>query len=479
MMKNSGIFRFVFLSILVSTCSLRAGILYVDCNADGLGDGSSWANAFVYLSDALAVVSHGDEVRVAGGVYYPDINSASQTPTGDRGVSFVVPDGVSLLGGFAGSQFSDGDYRNFELHSTVLSGDIGVSGDYSDNTYSVVKTLSGTNSVRIDGFTITGGNANGENLSTRRGGGMYLHGTRITIANCTITDNRAYLDGGGMYFPGILKLVDSAVTDNIAGRSGGGLYLYGKGSRITRCRISRNQSEANDAYVGYGGGIYINAPYGITDMIITDSLIADNRSRNPGSAIRITGYMYVSNCTIVNNHPEWLEIYILSNEGVWLHNSIVWGNTPIDDSIWGDKAGARDCCLQNNTFDEQRRNISENPQFIDAEGKNYRLLVGSPCIDASINDFLLEYQTRDIDKRLRVVDGDYNGQPKVDMGAYEYACAGNLDETATVTMSDLAVLAASWQSTNCTDCLADYNNDSRVDMTDLTKLATHWLTCDK
>ncbi len=469
-MRFSALFRYVLLMIVAFSFSVHAGIIYVDGEADGSGDGSSWANAYMHLNDALAVAVSGDEVRTAGGVYYPDINSASGTHTGDRLSSFVVGNGVTLVGGYAGSQYADGDYRNFELHPTVLSGDIGASGDLSDNSYSVVKTVSGQN-IRIEGFTITGGNANGENLSTRRGGGMYLN-SRITISNCTITNNYAFLDGGGIYLSSYFELFDSAITDNIAGRSGGGLYLPNDhGSRITRCRISRNQSETNEGYFGYGGGIYLGNAYYMT---ITDSLIADNRSKNPGSAIRFTGSLMVINCTIVNNHPEWLNI---GNGNFWLHSSIVWGNTPIDDSLWGDIPGAWNCCLQNNTFDEQRCNISEDPQF-DSDGKGYRLLAGSPCIDAGLSLFLFEDQTRDLDKRLRVVDGDYNGQPTVDMGAYEYACAGNLDVTPTVTMTDFAVFAAELQSTDCTGCLADFNHDYRVDMTDFAVLASYWLVCN-
>ncbi|MGB1260056.1 MAG: hypothetical protein ACPG6P_08460, partial [Akkermansiaceae bacterium] len=53
-----------------------AAVRYVDAQVSGgAGDGSSWANAYTKLQDALAASSSGDNIRVARGVYYPDEGS--------------------------------------------------------------------------------------------------------------------------------------------------------------------------------------------------------------------------------------------------------------------------------------------------------------------------------------------------------------------------------------------------------------------
>jgi hypothetical protein len=92
----------------------------------------------------------GVEVWVAEGTYRPD------SGTGDRGRSFVLADRVSLYGDFA-SGMADLTERYAVQHPTILSGDIGVPGDVSDNSYRVIQGSNIGISTVIDGFTIEGG----------------------------------------------------------------------------------------------------------------------------------------------------------------------------------------------------------------------------------------------------------------------------------------------------------------------------------
>ncbi len=47
-------------------------IWYVDAAVVAEGDGTAWSSPFKHLQCALAAASDGDEIRVAGGTYYPD-----------------------------------------------------------------------------------------------------------------------------------------------------------------------------------------------------------------------------------------------------------------------------------------------------------------------------------------------------------------------------------------------------------------------
>ncbi|MFQ5491208.1 MAG: hypothetical protein ACE5GE_10835, partial [Phycisphaerae bacterium] len=115
-------------------------IWYVDADAVGANDGTSWADAFNALQDALAATGYGDEVWVAAGVYRPD-EGVGQIP-GDMTATFWLRNGVALYGHFAGTETSFAERTVADLtdplRQSVLSGDIGIIGIAADNTNNVV-----------------------------------------------------------------------------------------------------------------------------------------------------------------------------------------------------------------------------------------------------------------------------------------------------------------------------------------------------
>ena len=83
---------------------MSAKIIHVDDDASLGGNGLSWDTAHKYLQDALSVAESGDEIWVAEGIYKPD--QGSSHILGDRNASFNLKSGVSLFGGFKGSETS-------------------------------------------------------------------------------------------------------------------------------------------------------------------------------------------------------------------------------------------------------------------------------------------------------------------------------------------------------------------------------------
>ncbi|MHC4558298.1 MAG: hypothetical protein ACYS80_13455, partial [Planctomycetota bacterium] len=158
--------------IVVSLCPLVSGkVIYVDDNAAGAHNGSSWTDAYPCLQNALVDVVSGDEIRVAQGTYKPDrhlvisprLGSQIQS-SGDRTAMFQLISSVTIKGGYAGFSETDPHTRDIKLYETILSGDLnGNDGtnftNNGDNSYHVV-TGSGTDATAVlDGFTVTGGNA--------------------------------------------------------------------------------------------------------------------------------------------------------------------------------------------------------------------------------------------------------------------------------------------------------------------------------
>ena len=357
------------------------GVVYVDVDANGYNNGTSWEDAYNYLQDALedANISPGCEVWVAEGTYRPD-EGAGVEPN-DREATFELINCVGIKGGYAGFGEPEPDARDIGRYETILSGDLkgndreGVD-PYdllsdpcrAENSYHVV-TGSGTDETAVlDGFTITGGNANGPGYPGYpdyydSGGGMYNYGgwptySSPTITNCTFSGNSAYGGYGG-------------------GR-GGGMYNSGGSPKVTNCIFN-----GNVAY--YGGGMY-NYSY-------------------PGNS-------KVTNCTFTGNVA-----------GAYGGGGIYGYNTTVTNCILWDNEGGQISGDANVTYSDVEDgwagegNINEDP-MLEADGLHLTLC--SPCIDAGTNTPAGGLPAKDIDGEERIMNGRCVGEDVVDMGADEY-----------------------------------------------------------
>jgi len=262
-------------------------VCFVDSTASGLNDGSSWSNAFNYLMDALALAASGTEIWVAEGTYKPDEFGT------DRTASFFLWPGRELYGGFppgGGSWASRHPVNNV----TILSGDLndddgpGPWEDYGENSYHVLDGTDADATAIIDGFTISGGYADGAGLDNLGAGLLCVEGFGPTVNNCFFTLNYADHDGGAIAnSPG--EITNCTITNNAAGLDGGGLKHCS--GTVTSCIISGNTAGDN------GGGLYK------CSAAFTGCTISNNSSGESG------GGMYnsevspptVTNCTFYGN----------------------------------------------------------------------------------------------------------------------------------------------------------------------------------
>jgi hypothetical protein len=254
-MNTNLLTRIPFIAILTAFLFLAANATaqttrYVKPSASGLGDGSSWANASGDLQSMINASASGDQVWVAAGVYKPTVGT-------DREIAFSLKNGVAVYGGFPDTGEPDMDDRDWETYVTTLSGDIGVANDNSDNSFHVIFNENVDNSALLDGFTISGGNADGEVNLQSNGGGMYNQSASPGISNCKFISNSAEARGGGMYntqssHPAV---TDCAFSDNSAGAGGGGVEnIFSSAPVFTDCSFSNN-SAGNPGYSEGGGGV--------------------------------------------------------------------------------------------------------------------------------------------------------------------------------------------------------------------------------
>ena len=171
------------------------GQIFVDDSANGLNNGTSWANAYTDLQEALQLHG-GEEIWVAQGTYYPV--SCTFCQESERSQFFNLLTDTQLYGGFSGNETSP-DQRDIANNPTILSGDIGAPLDSLDNSYRIMLAENSSANTILDGLIFEEANANG-GLGLSLGGALYLDANPsgradIQIHNCIFSNN--YAGGGG------------------------------------------------------------------------------------------------------------------------------------------------------------------------------------------------------------------------------------------------------------------------------------------
>jgi hypothetical protein len=258
-----------------------------------------------------------------------------------------------------------------------------VAGNASDNSYHVVHNSSITLTARLDGFTITAGNANG-GYPFYNGGGMKNTNSSPTLTNVTFSDNFAS-NGGGMYNNESGPALTNVTFSGNSADNGGGMFTYHNSPRLTNVTFSGNSA-------GYGGGMY-------------------NFATNP-ELINVTFYG--------NSAPYGGGMYNWSNGSPTLINAILWGNTPNQIYTFSGTPVVTYSLVQGGYSGEG--NISGNPilgLLADNGGftKTHSLGWGSPAIDSGSPTVCPLTDQRGV---TRPLDGNGDGTARCDMGAYEY-----------------------------------------------------------
>lgn len=327
--------------LLASSANLApAGTLFVDASATGAGTGATWTDAFVDLQAALGAATTGDEIWVAAGIYTPSPNDAA--------VSFVLKDGVSLYGGFAGGETSLAQ-RDWDLNLTTLSGDIGqddVVGSgvnwylgwniHTSNSGHVLKAVGLGSGTIVDGFTVASGDTGPAGTPAGNelmyGSGLYCVNSAPVLRNLTFLHNEsAWAPGAGAYlYDSDATIEDCHFLENYAYLSnGGGLYVGGTSQPvIQRCEFARNVASGGYSDAS-GGGAYFG---GSVPAEISSSTFEDNQARQPYAQSAYTTYggglgaftsgVTVRDCIFLRNH---------ANLGGGL---FTWGNSTIINTVF-------------------------------------------------------------------------------------------------------------------------------------------------
>ena len=316
-----------------------AVVRYVDVAATGANDGSSWGNAFTSLQGGLAVAAALDQVWVAKGTYRTG-------PTRDD--SFEVPDKVLVYGGFTNGMATLAE-RNPAQYATILSGDVSANdtagfGFRGENAYNVIRLSTSTlrRDIRIDGFVITGGNADNnlavhvDGSSPLDAGGALVANTapNLMVANCVFADNSAQ-GSGAIWLRRCTagEIVDCTFSGNratLADTGYGSGAIGGSGNNngthsntVRRCYFTGNTSAT------HGGVTYDTSSQWPINFI--NCVMAGNTTATGGGALYLrNGTNWIINCTIAGNSLDGITVQGTTN--VYVRNTIIWTNDALGGS---------------------------------------------------------------------------------------------------------------------------------------------------
>ncbi len=356
---------FLWISRGVSPALADPGTLYVDgATGNDTGDCQDLDFPCQTIGYALTQAVDDDSIWIAEGTYLENLEISGLA--------------VTLRGGYtvSGSQW------------IMDTGETIVDGNDADRVF----FIHGGSEVWLEYLTITGGSAPEAQCW---GGGVNVTNGDVTVRNALIIDNQALctsgMSGGGAgggvnavfdEGPATLAIEDSIISNNVAGDHGGAVGT----DQVT--------------------------------VLLTNTLVTGNSTSSGTASFTLlhNSDMTVVNSTISGNNPQGAQAVLLQTAAFTMTNSVMWNNAL---NLQADPTCPS--CFDVTYSDIEggwsgTGNIDADPMFVDPAGNDFRLSLGSPCIDTGTDTGAPDH---DLILNTRPLDGDGDGTATTDMGAYE------------------------------------------------------------
>ena len=400
---------------------MTKGTIYVDNTATGANNGTSWTNAYTSLQQALnAAVTQ--NVWVKTGTYKPHAT--------DRTVSYTIPTGISVYGGFNGTETLLSQ-RNWRANPTIISGDLAGNDDATisftntlrnDNSYHLIKA--NANNITIDGFVLSNAHANGAAGDDKIGAAIYkdFNVNNLTVKNCEFKDNVSLNAAAGIFarynVSGALLVENTKFTNNLS-TYGTSFYLYTDlASSTVNVDVSNSLFDGNKAIdngttKGFAGSAGWFRAYAANSTInanfINNTYVNNIDTGTYAGTSRRTLGLEKTSTAIMNGK---------------IYNSIFWNNREISNAQTKAVGSVLDAfpttMIVNNSLDSDNFSnvtsklniVTTNPLFVNSS--DYQLTATSPAINTGDNSKVPASITEDLLGAFRIFD------TTVDMGVYEF-----------------------------------------------------------
>jgi len=384
------------------------------------------------IQAGIGAAANGDTVLVAAGIYYENINFNGKaiTVTSEQGAGVTIIDGQShgSVATFATSEGPNSTLSGFTLQngqSGFDDGGVRISSASPTIQNNIIRNNSIGISVRFGSPLIQGNTVlnNSTDTSTGKTGG----GIRI---------------GGG---PGA-QVINNVIENNILfGGNGAGISLFAAGTPTISGNIIRRNKASGLSPCAQGGGLWI---VNQSDALIVNNLITGNSAGCGGGIYWLVpsgsrGPFLINNTITANTAPQGAGVFADGFDAqAQLINNIVAapsGQTAVycgnfnnvtppafrSNDVFGDTTYGGICSDQTGL----NQNLSIDPLFFDPLTGDFHTPSTSPVVDTGTADGA---PGADQEGNARPVDGNGDGTPVIDIGAYEVAQVG-------VTLADLTV----------------------------------------
>ncbi len=342
------------------------------------------------------------------------------------------------------------------------------------------------------------------NTAKGSGGGVVADQSTVSLGGCAVVGNSTKGKGGGVLFSTLSKVsMNSCILAGNSADEGGGIF-----SSISELQASGCIIQGNTAPVGAWLSTGNLLPSGlISEVTMANSIILNGTAdvRNDDHSPISIRHSIVDESIPGAGNLDTDPLFVSGANGTWkgvTYPSVAPYQTVLttaSPSSWAPDqfADGSMFLLPDTSLTTLFPIVSNTTQTLTVWGDassvahiggafqilGFRLSLGSPCIDSGSNVLHgtagnMVWSFGDYAGRVRAADGNGDGQPVIDMGAFEYGyppLAGDINGDGDINRLDFIQLLLYWRSVlQPSPVPGDQNGDLVFDTNDLLCLLRDW-----